>query len=239
MQGIIRASARLLVMALVMAAVLGLAVYAGLGATTAIGIGIVVAGLVGMFSVVRRRPPKLSPHDEIAAMMAPQREATSTVVHNEQATSVEAMAPPHGQVLDPEANMPRWRRPSLLEARRADPTRQAPAYRAPQRFTDDQVYQYDVRTVRYAVVPLLDRPDELMGARTADLESGDEVQVLSAQGTFLEVHCPNGQRGWVHRTTLAQRQATPTFAPVSESHEDMISALLAARGFEPGTLNQA
>ena len=49
-------------------------------------------------------------------------------------TRVESMAPQSEGDADPEANMPRWRRPSLLEARRSDPTRYAPSYRTPMRF---------------------------------------------------------------------------------------------------------
>ena len=227
MQGIIRASARLLAMGFVMAAVLVLAVLAGLPTITALALGIVGAGVVGIVSA-SRLPRKPSAAEQIAAMMAPEPVARPT--QTEQATAVDAMAPPEIREVDPEANMPRWRRPSLLEARRSDPTRQTPSQRTPMRFTDDQIYQFDVRLVRYAVVPLLDRPDEVLGARIADLESGDEVQVLSTQGTFVEVHCPNGERGFVHRTTLRQRE-TPLPAFVgTESHDDALGALLSARG---------
>jgi hypothetical protein len=233
MQGIIRASTRLLVMALVMAAVLVLAVYAGLAATTAIALGVLASGIAGILIVSRNRAAQPSAADEIAAMMAPARPAAAPAVSAEVATAVDAMAPPIAREVDPEANMPRWRRPSLLEARRSDPSRQAASYRIPMRFTDDQIYQFDVRRVRYAVVPLLDRPDEVLGMRLSDLASGDEVQVLGAQGTFLEVHCPNGDRGWVHRTTLAQPEAAapaPAFA-AAESHDERISSLLSAQGF--------
>ena len=231
MQGMIRASTRLLVMALVMAAVLVLAVYAGIAATTAIALGLLGVGVIGIVTIARKRPRKPSAHEEIAAMMAPPKPPPAPAASTAQATAVEAMAPPTAQEVDPEANMPRWRRPSLLEARRSDPSRQAAAYRIPMRFTDDQIYQFDVRLVRYAVVPLLDRPDEVLGARVADLASGDEVQVLAAQGTFLEVHCPNGDRGWVHRTTLAYREvSTPAYA-ATESHDELLSPLRSAQGF--------
>lgn len=234
MQAIIRASARLLVMGIVLAAVVALSSYVGLGTITALALGLLSAGLVGIVSFTMRRPnKKTSAADEIAAMMAPHPLAAAAVPapRSEQVTAVEAMAPPEIRELDPEANMPRWRRPSLLEARRSDPSRYATANRAPMRFTDDQIYQFDVRIVRYAVVPLLDKPDEVLGLRLADLESGDEVQVLSAQGAFVEIHCPDGERGWVHRTTLRQREATATvFAGIQESQPDALAALLSARG---------
>jgi hypothetical protein len=233
MHGIIRASARLLAMGVVLAAVVALATFAGLGTITSLALGILSAGVVGVVSFTMRRPQKPSAADEIAAMMAPEyaRNAAAKALANpEVATAVEAMAPPQEREVDPEANMPRWRRPSLLEARRSDYSRQASAARAPMRFTDDQVYQFDVRIVRYAVVPLLDRPDELQGMRVGDLEAGDEVQVLSTQGAFLDIHCPNGERGFVHRTTLRPREAaTPAFVP-SESYEDAFGAMLSARG---------
>jgi hypothetical protein len=226
MQAIIRAPARLLVMAVVLAAVLAIAVYVGLGIMMALALGIVCAGVVGVVGFTPR-PGKSSAADQIAAMMAPPPVARPNA-NPEEATAVEAMAPPDGRDLDPEANMPRWRRPSLLEARRSDPTRYGTTQRIPMRFTDDQVYQYDVRIVRYAVVPLLDRPDEVNGRRVGDLESGDEVQVLSVDGTFLEIHCPNGERGFVHRTTLRQREAAmPAFVARPEAHDDALSALLA------------
>lgn len=228
MQGLIRASARLLAMAAVMAAALVLAVAANVATTTALALGIVGAGVVGIVGITRR-PRKPSAADEIAAMMAPPATA-APATHTEQLTAVEAMAPVEIREVDPEANMPRWRRPSLLEARRSDPTRQAAAAsRAPIRFIEDQV-DHDVRTVRYAVVPLLDRPDEVLGVRIADLESGDEVQVVSSQGTFLEIQCPNGDRGFVHRTTLRPRETPIPGFVGTESHEDALGALLSARG---------
>ena len=218
MQGLIRASARLLAMGFVLAAVTVLASYAGLSTLVAIALGIVVAGVVGIASVARRGQSKPSAADEIAAMMAPRPEAARPAPPSqEHATAVDAMAPPSVREVDPEANMPRWRRPSLLEARRSDPSRQVQTHRVPMRFTDDQIYQFDVRIVRYAVVPLLDRPDE--------------VQVLSSQGTFVEIHCPNGERGYVHRTTLRPRAAeVPSFAAMAQANDEALGSLFPARG---------
>ena len=232
MHALIRASARLLVMGLVLAAAVGLALFAGLAPMIALALGIVAAGVVGIVSAMRRGPAKPSAADEIAAMMAPRPEAARPAPPSqEHATAVDAMAPPDLREVDPEANMPRWRRPSLLEARRSDPSRQTQSHRVPMRFTDDQIYQFDVRIVRYAVVPLLDRPDEVLGIRIADLEQSDEVQVLSTHGTFVEIHCPNGERGFVHRTTLRPRVAdAPAFAAVPEPHDDALAAFFPARG---------
>jgi hypothetical protein len=227
----IRALGRLLVMGLVMTAVLVAAVFAGVGPTTAIALGIVLAGIVGLIGV-GRRPRNAAPAGQMAAMEA-SLAAASAMERIEESTAVDAMAPPlSSKAVDPEANLPRWRRPSLLEARRSDPTQQAPAYRLKMRFTDENANSPDVRVIRYAVVPLLDRPDEVMGARVADLESGDEVLAVGAQGAFVEVTCPDGEHGWVHRTTLGTR-LTP-FAPGrttgAPEPDDALTAVLSARG---------
>lgn len=231
--GIIPAFGRLLVMGTVMATVLVASVVAGLAATTAIAIGIVLAGVIGLFGVARR-PKKLSAADEIAAMMAPPVVAPRPVATLAQPTAVEAMAPPAGAQVDPESGMPRWRRPSLLEARHADPSTQAPVYRLPMRFGEDSSVEQDVRVVRYAVVPVLDRPDEVLGQRLSDLAAGDEIQVTSASGAFLEVLCPNGDRGWIHRTTVGQRGSDGLLGnarnAVPQEADDALTALLSARG---------
>jgi hypothetical protein len=233
MPGIMRALGRLLVMGLVMAGVLVAAIFAGVGATTAIALGIVLAGIVGLIGVGRRpRVAAAAPVEQLAAMQAT-FEAAAATQRLEDSTAVDAMAPPlTSGVVDPEANMPRWRRPSLIEARRADPLRTAHSYRLPMRFTDDRAGSPEVRVIRYAVVPLLDRPDEVLGLRLSDLESGDEVIGVGASGGFVEVDCPNGEHGWVHRTTLGLRSAasgTGRGVATSEA-DDALTALLSARG---------
>lgn len=233
MDALIRASARLLVMGIVMAAVLIAAIFAGLGITTAVAIGIVLAGVVGLVGVVRRpREASASAHAQIAAIMAAPAPGASPVIPT-RATSIEAMAPPGTREVDSEKFVPRWRRPSLLEARHSDPALQAPSYRLPMRFGAGDAGALDVRVVRYAVVPVLDRPDEVLGLRLLDLESGDEVNVIGGADAFLEVQCPNGDRGWVHRTTLGRRPVSiPDAEPPAGSHDadDALSTLLSARG---------
>jgi hypothetical protein len=105
---------------------------------------------------------------------------------------------------DAEAGMPRWRRPSLIEARKADPIRDATA--AP-RLTFDRglvgpLDGRERRLIRYNVVRLLDFPDELRGVEIGFLDQGDEVQLLERQGTYWLVLCPNGGQGWIHKMTL-------------------------------------
>jgi hypothetical protein len=232
MQGLGGAIARLLVMGGVMGVVLVGAVIAGLAATTAIALGVVGAGVAGLLGVARRpAAQKLTAAEQIAAMMAPPVPAQQP--RPSIGTQQEVMAPQEATPTDPEANMPRWRRPSLLAARHSDPTREAPVHRMPMTFSDVSA-ELDLRVVRYAVVPVLDRPDEVLGLQVGDLASGDEVQVVNTSGAFIEVLCPNGDQGWVHRTTLGQRGGTtlPGAQKLAMSAEadDALTALLTARG---------
>jgi SH3-like domain-containing protein len=111
--------------------------------------------------------------------------------------------------------------------------------RAAMRFTPDTApTTAELRVVRYAVAPLLDRPDEVLGMQVMDLIAGDEVQVTESTGPYWEVVCPNGERGWIHRTTLSLPGAIGAMErePVVEERvkpgdaEDALTALLAARG---------
>ena len=109
-----------------------------------------------------------------------------------------------GAAFDAEAAMPRWRRPSLLEARKADPVRDATV--AP-RLTFDRglVGPLDGRerkVIRYRVVRLLDSPDELRGSEIGYLDQGDEVQLIEKYGAYWLVLSPDGQQGWLHKMTL-------------------------------------
>jgi hypothetical protein len=114
--------------------------------------------------------------------------------------------------------MPRWRRPSLLEARKADPVRDAtPAPRLS--FDHGLVGPLDGRErrlIRYNLVRLLDQPDEIRGAEIGFLDNGDEVQLLERRGVYWLVLCPDGRQGWIHKMTLGDvvedRPRTPTSA---------------------------
>lgn len=104
-----------------------------------------------------------------------------------------------------EALLPRWRRPSLLQARKADPIRDAVMPTA--RLTFDQglvgpLDGHERRTIRYRVVRLLDAPDELRATETGYLDRGDEVQLLEKYGAYWLVLSPDGRQGWVHNMTL-------------------------------------
>jgi hypothetical protein len=151
-----------------------------------------------------------------------------------------AVAPGSGFVppVDPESLMPRWRRPSLMEARRTDPIRSPAPERPRMSFASAMVEVAtggERRRVRYAVTPLLDRPDEILASRIGELAAGDEVQVETRTAAYCEVLLPDGRRGWVHRTTLGEPIGTAAGvdddgAPADV--EDALAALLAARGLQ-------
>jgi hypothetical protein len=145
--------------------------------------------------------------------------------------------------MDPDAGVPRWRRPSLLEARKADPLRDAVVMQT-MRFDHGLVGPLDGherRVIRYHVVRLLDTPDELRGAEIGTLNHGDEVQLLERTGTYWMVLCPDGRKGWIHKMTLGDvvgadpaPTAQQTWATASdepdEVDDDVLTAFMAARG---------
>jgi len=217
MHGLMRALVRLFAMAFVMVVVILTSIYAGLAATVTLGLAIVFAGGVGMAGALRRpRQPAVVQEHPAVVVMAPEAAIAAATE-------------------DPESLMPRWRRPSLLAARHADPSRRDHNERPPMRFTPETApTTAELRVVRYAVVPLLDRPDEVLGLQQFDLVAGDEVQAVETSGPFWEIVCPDGERGWVHRTTLALPSALGREEienrRVQAEAEDALSALLAARG---------
>jgi hypothetical protein len=148
------------------------------------------------------------------------------------------LAPAPVGPLDPEAGMPRWRRPSLLEARKTDPIRSPAPARERLSFaigSVDMPVGGERRTIRYAVIPLLDRPDEILASRIGELVAGDEVQIEQRSGAYCHVLCPDGRQGWVHRTTLGDIVEAPRpgggRVPEPEPEaENALAAMLAARG---------
>lgn len=146
----------------------------------------------GLFGKRRRDGEPPAPDEQLAASAAVGVGVGALVLSPE--TDIEAA----------EAMMPRWRRPSLLQARRADPIRDAtPAAR----LTFDQglvgpLDGHERRLIRYRVVRMLDSPDELRGTETGYLDRGDEVQLMEKHGAYWLVLCPDGRQGWVHNMTL-------------------------------------
>ena len=102
--------------------------------------------------------------------------------------------------------MPRWRRPSLLQARKTDPLRSASTTFSLSFATGSvgPVAGLERRRIRYRVVRLLDAPDELRGTEIGVLDRDDEVQLLESSGAFWRVLCPDGNEGWLHRMTLGE-----------------------------------
>ncbi len=194
----------------------------GLVATLVTTSGIVGATLAfGLFGKRRRDGDPPAPDDVLAhAASSPMAVAAASPyaaeLGDDRASGVNVVNIPHP--LDGELAMPRWRRPSLLEARRADPIRDA--VEAP-RLTFDHglvgpIDGRERRLIRYSLVRLLDIPDELRGTELAFLDQGDEVQLLEKRGAYWLVLCPDGRQGWIHKMTLGDIvgeppvQSTPT-----------------------------
>jgi len=136
--------------------------------------------------------------------------------------------------VDLESLMPRWRRPSLQQARKNDPTRSvamAPRLRFDD--TNGAGIGYERRLVRYRVVSLLDAPDELRSVEIGQLDQGDEVQLLEKSGAYWRVLCPDGRQGWLHKMTLGDVVTDETSSAdawnVGDIDGDVLSAYLAAR----------
>jgi hypothetical protein len=153
----------------------------------------------------------------------------------------EAAAPASPQAtVDPgtgglDADLPRWRRPSLLAARKSDPVRGGPIAAAAVAGhlsfapgTADAALER--RIVRYRIVRLLDRPDELLGATVGSLDEGDEVAILEESGLYRRVVTPDGRTGWIHKMTLGEVVETAPTEPEEEIDPDVLLAYLAARG---------
>jgi hypothetical protein len=104
-----------------------------------------------------------------------------------------------------DTHLPRWRRPSLMEARKTDPRKDVGAGGVRLTFeggAGDAVDGMERRLIRYRLVSLLDRPDEVQGVETQVLDEGDEVVLLEKLGTYWRVLCPDGRTGWLHKMTL-------------------------------------
>jgi hypothetical protein len=135
--------------------------------------------------------------------------------------------------VDAEAAMPRWRRPSLIEARKADPARYVAATQH-QSFDGGAAHaddDHERRIIRYRVVRLLDAPDELRSAEIGQLDQGDEVQLLERSGSYWLVLCPDGRQGWLHKKTLGELVSDSAAASPwgGDVDSDVLSAFLQAR----------
>jgi hypothetical protein len=151
---------------------------------------------------------------------------------------------PDTAALAPEldAHLPRWRRPSLMEARKADPTRGGITAAANLTFdsqASDAVNALERRRIRYRLVSLLDMPDEVRGVEIGNLDEGDEVGLIEKRGTYWRVLCPDGREGWLHKMTLgdvvigtsgaADSWTSADEGPAVGSFEDVMRAYNASR----------
>jgi len=142
-------------------------------------------------------------------------------------------APVAPMPLDSEAGMPRWRRPSLLEARKANPALYVAT--APRLSFDNGAVAPDTRreqrVIRYRLVRLLDAPDELRSTEIGQLDQGDEVQLLERSGSYWLVLCPDGRQGWLHKMTLGEivTDNTPASPLGGDVDDDVLTAFIQAR----------
>lgn len=160
--------------------------------------GMTLAFAFLMFGKRRRDGEPPAPDETLAAA------AKSGLTGFCTATLVPATAP---VFVDEEASMPRWRRPSLMAARKADPRRDstAPIALTFEHGLVEPIDGLERRRIRYRLVHLLDGPDELRSNETGLLDQGDEVQLLEKSGAYWRVLCPDGREGWLHQMTLGER----------------------------------
>ena len=132
-------------------------------------------------------------------------------------------------VLDLEAGIPRWRRPSLQAARQSRGLPPAQP-KEPLRFAVGTP-TLDRRIVDYRMVRVADRPDDLDGEELGRLDRGDEVEVIQREKGFALVRAPDGLQGWVVASTLTEPpdQDVPE---VDDSRFMTLEQLLSARAVE-------
>jgi hypothetical protein len=159
------------------------------------------------------------------------------------ATAVRAAASPIAADVAAESDVPRWRRQSLMAARKSDPARVVSTSIS---LTFDgaagaAVSGLDRRRIRYLLVGLLDQPDDVRGIQIDTLDEGDEVVLLEKHGTYWRVLCPGGREGWIHKMVLgavvdeaaARQPGTWTAGddgPSSGTFEDVLRIYAERRG---------
>jgi hypothetical protein len=139
-----------------------------------------------------------------------------------------------------EAALPRWRRPSLMAARKATPVVTADEAVA-SRLTfgtsgSAADPQHEFRRLRYRMVRLSAGPDELRSAEIGRLDQGDEVELMESYGAYWKVRVPTGQIGWIHRMTLgdtlrpaAEHSGPSAFSRGMADGDDGVAAPFGAR----------
>jgi hypothetical protein len=191
-----------------------LAILAAVMPTAVVTTGAVTMMMAFMVFGKRRRDGEPTADDDILAAQAARgtgavpnsRTVGSKVMPGAvaAATAVQAAAaaPPELDQID--GHLPRWRRPSLMQARKTDPTRSV-STGLKLTFDGDAgsaVTGMERRLIRYRLVSLLSAPDEVRGVEIGVLDEGDEVILLEKAGTYWRVLCPDGREGWLHKMTL-------------------------------------
>jgi hypothetical protein len=197
----------------------------------------------GFFAKRRRDGDPIAPDEvlEARAASAGAFTASSLVATHETIDTGGGPSWPVAAPDDPEASMPRWRRPSLQQARKADPAMMervhvamtfagTPAGSPVPAVTGGMapLEGLERRRIKYRLVRLLDGPDELRAGEIGYLDEGDEVQLVVQSGAYWLVHCPNGQQGWIHRMTLGDVIATAHVERAGEHSDEVDSDVLAA-----------
>jgi hypothetical protein len=109
-------------------------------------------------------------------------------------------------------NLPRWLDPSIAAARLPIDTttavRAAAAIavlppREPQVFAGPIDERIERVLVRYDAVPLLDRPDDVLGQSLGELDGGDEAEILERGEIWTQVRTPAGAAGWIPSMTIS------------------------------------
>jgi hypothetical protein len=171
-----------------------------------------------LFGTIMRRRPKA----------APSPEATNA-----------GLPGPLGPVSGRNPNLPRWLDPSIAAARLPTDTttavRAAAAMavlppRAPLVFSAPMDESAERVLVRYDGVPLLDRPDDVLGQTQGELEGGDEAEILERGEIWTRIRTPVGAAGWIPSMTIS--------ALVAESAEETPDAHVAILPEAPPATNE-
>jgi hypothetical protein len=197
-------------------------------------VGALAAAIIGGLLIVlvaRRRRDRDEPELATATLGPSDGQGPEAVQHGSGATRVEPA----------EADIPRWRRPSVNAARASAPAVVVTSARSMLQFTAPPEPEVGRWVVRYALVSLLTEPDEVFGRRVADLDAGDEVEDIGHRGAWLQVRTPRGDVGWLEMMTVepyvdGHRPETAPMAaePVREApgepapEESQLDSLLAA-----------
>jgi len=178
----------------------GVASAAAAGGIPTVATAAPAAGVAGVAALAARR------RHSTAVPAAPPPDVASAAADEPPTLVPEDEAVP--LVRPDEANMPRWRRPSLKQARFA--SERLPSSPAPSlAFAAAAAGGAERRYIRYDLVRLGDAPDEIKSREVGQLQANDQVEVVERRGNWVLVRTPLGIEGWLHRTTLGDVVGAP------------------------------